>query len=408
MKNTMKFLGFIALVAVIGFTMAACPGDDGGGNNSPKTVKYESTDTAGNTYILIITIKGTTAAEGDSYVLTIKKAGQPDKVSTGTVSNAGAGTITLQPGNSGSDPFTVTVSNGQMTAITGNIAVEGAEEPVASPGTLTPVTTGGNGTTDPLLNGTWVAELAGETMTYKLNNGNFELSLNDVLQGKGTYVTGDGKITMTTTHKYVSYPSEIEPKLYSRGELETALKSIGWTDENIARWLDSYFSTTIYGYSVDDGGKALTLTFTYEGLNGGVEEFDVEFYKPVGGNKSITITGITGMTGDVSITLIGSNNYAVALGEGTISGTSVTLPIYKPDESLPVPWTPWTGSGYYVMYIGFFNGDGYGDGLYFYTDGKTYDELGIYTEGDQRKLPRYLVSSITSTIPFSKFKLWDR
>jgi predicted small secreted protein len=39
MKNTMKFLGIIALVAVIGFTMAACPGDDGGGGDD--TPKFE-------------------------------------------------------------------------------------------------------------------------------------------------------------------------------------------------------------------------------------------------------------------------------------------------------------------------------------------------------------------------------
>jgi formylglycine-generating enzyme required for sulfatase activity len=147
MRNAIKWFGIIVLVAVMGFTMVACPNDDdGGGKNSPKTVKYESTDTAGNTYILIITIDGSTAAKGDSYVLTIKKTGQSDQVSTGTVSNASSGTLTLQPGNSGSDPFTVTVSDGQMTAITGDIAVNGTEEPVASPGTLTPVETGGNGT----------------------------------------------------------------------------------------------------------------------------------------------------------------------------------------------------------------------------------------------------------------------
>jgi len=38
MKNIVKLLGIIALVVVIGFTMAACGGDDGGGsgdNNNP-------------------------------------------------------------------------------------------------------------------------------------------------------------------------------------------------------------------------------------------------------------------------------------------------------------------------------------------------------------------------------------
>jgi hypothetical protein len=35
MKNFIKYLGIIALVAVIGFSFAACGGDDGGGGNTP-------------------------------------------------------------------------------------------------------------------------------------------------------------------------------------------------------------------------------------------------------------------------------------------------------------------------------------------------------------------------------------
>jgi hypothetical protein len=32
MKNTIKFLGIIAIVAIIGFTMVACGGGGGGGS----------------------------------------------------------------------------------------------------------------------------------------------------------------------------------------------------------------------------------------------------------------------------------------------------------------------------------------------------------------------------------------
>ena len=42
MKNTIKILGIIALVAVIGFSMAACGGDDdggGSGDSSEKSIK---------------------------------------------------------------------------------------------------------------------------------------------------------------------------------------------------------------------------------------------------------------------------------------------------------------------------------------------------------------------------------
>ena len=39
MKNTFRVLGIIALLAVVGFSMAACGGDSGGDNSDPKTIK---------------------------------------------------------------------------------------------------------------------------------------------------------------------------------------------------------------------------------------------------------------------------------------------------------------------------------------------------------------------------------
>jgi hypothetical protein len=144
----MKFLGVIALVAVIGFTMEACPNDDDG--NSPKTVKYESTDAAGNTYTLTVTEKADgraaySAKTGDSYELKIAPASGAAKTSKGTVQSTDDGNLTLKPSNA-EETFTVTITGGQMTAITGTIAIEGEGEPVHSPGTLTPVETGGNNT----------------------------------------------------------------------------------------------------------------------------------------------------------------------------------------------------------------------------------------------------------------------
>jgi len=38
MKNKFRFIGIIALVAVIGFGMAGCDDGSGGGNNDPKTI----------------------------------------------------------------------------------------------------------------------------------------------------------------------------------------------------------------------------------------------------------------------------------------------------------------------------------------------------------------------------------
>jgi len=67
-------------------TVIGC--DDGStDDNAPQSVKYESFDALGNIYILAIAGETSrtayTGAAGDSYVLTIKQQGQPDKESKG-------------------------------------------------------------------------------------------------------------------------------------------------------------------------------------------------------------------------------------------------------------------------------------------------------------------------------------
>jgi len=49
MKNTIKVLGVIALLAIIGFSMAAC--DDGGGGGGPGTITLSGSYYMGNDYI---------------------------------------------------------------------------------------------------------------------------------------------------------------------------------------------------------------------------------------------------------------------------------------------------------------------------------------------------------------------
>jgi len=151
MANKRNWLAILAITLIFAMTVVGCDllnkSDDAAPdkNNKTRTEKYQSSDTAGNTYVLIITENGSTVAAGDSYELTIKKTDQPDKVSKGTVSAVGAnGALTLQPKNNGSDTFNVTISGGKMTAITGTIALEGGEEPITAPGTLSPENNSGN------------------------------------------------------------------------------------------------------------------------------------------------------------------------------------------------------------------------------------------------------------------------
>jgi hypothetical protein len=117
------------------------------------------------------------------------------------------------------------------------------------------------------------------------------------------------------------------------------------------------------------------------------------------GGKSITVTGITGKTGDAMIMAFSSmdENGIVAMGMGKISSGSVSFSLIK-DERM----NPFTGSGSYFLMLQF----DVDDSQYVYSNGKTWAELGITGSSEDEvfsKLPKYNISSATSTIPFSKF-----
>jgi hypothetical protein len=132
MKNTVKLIGFIALVAVIGFSMAAC--DDGNGDG----------DDGDGLFQTVSTYKGT--ASGRVYVLEITSYSDSDDVSftlelaslyncTGTAIKSGNNWL-LTP-YSGEGTFSITVSSSGITAITGMIAFDGGyTEP--APVSITP------------------------------------------------------------------------------------------------------------------------------------------------------------------------------------------------------------------------------------------------------------------------------
>ena len=54
--------------------------------------------------------------------------------------------------------------------------------------------------TDNRLNGRWVAVVKESTLEYRFNNGSFEISVNGILNEKGTYIINNGKIILTSTH----------------------------------------------------------------------------------------------------------------------------------------------------------------------------------------------------------------
>jgi hypothetical protein len=120
--------------------------------------------------------------------------------------------------------------------------------------------------------------------------------------------------------------------------------------------------------------------------------------------KSIRITGISGKSGYAQIQLFSNfNNDPIAAGRATVSGSSVTIPLIKG----PAFNSPWTGSGSYYIWFLFENDYDNNDLSWVYTNGQTLPSLGItgtfQLHGVQAKLPKYSVSSETSSIALTQF-----
>ena len=130
MKNLIKLFGLIALAAVIGFSMAACPtggssgsSGSGGSGGSGKTT-YTYSDAEGN-YKLVITQAGRAAHKaGDTFVLTItwKDTSKGTTTSTGTVTAFIDSSFTLK--SSKDEEFFVTISRSNITGMAGNIPAD--------------------------------------------------------------------------------------------------------------------------------------------------------------------------------------------------------------------------------------------------------------------------------------------
>jgi len=159
MKNAIKVLGIIALVAVIGFSMVSCGNDDGGGGSGgsggggggggPQTATYIG-KSGNDTYTLKITENTAKYAAqiGDTYELTVGS-----KKSTGTVSNVADGVLTLKPTNA-TTTFTATVSGNNIIGFTSSVTWDGESTPTSLPSTLTGGNQGGGGNNAHVV-GTW-------------------------------------------------------------------------------------------------------------------------------------------------------------------------------------------------------------------------------------------------------------
>lgn len=135
MKKAIKLIGFIALIAIILFTMIACGGgDDDDGNTATYTGSSGGVD-------YTLTVKKVVsfryaAKSGDNYELT-----GGEKKSAGKVDSVSGDELTLKPSNGAT--FKATVSENSLTKLDGTITwTDGTT--AAAPGTLTAGTTSGS------------------------------------------------------------------------------------------------------------------------------------------------------------------------------------------------------------------------------------------------------------------------
>jgi len=245
MKNMIKFFGVIALVAVIGFSMAGCKDDP-----TPQTITYEGI-AAGVRYTLIITenIARYTAQKDDSYELTVGA-----KKSTGTVQSVEGEKLTLKPSNG--EAFTATVSSSDITAMTGTITfTDGSSQP--APTSITPT---GN---DPFA-GTWDAPFNEPPPdVQRIIAANRSYSMYAVMNGppedprefiRGTYTVSGNTVTITM----VSFNLKVFQDSYDVSKAEW----VTWAN------LDSDWKTNLGGsptYSITITGNSFgngEMTFT--------------------------------------------------------------------------------------------------------------------------------------------------
>jgi len=113
--------------------------------------------------------------------------------------------------------------------------------------------------------------------------------------------------------------------------------------------------------------------------------------------KTIVITGLSGKSGQVSVGVFSSADDPGVSGDGVIKEDgSVTVDLKNKNG------TPWANTGSYFITLSLGS-----DEFFVYSNGKNRTQIGIKgTESEEQlfeKMPKYKISSTTSTIPFNLF-----
>jgi hypothetical protein len=119
----MRSIAIIALVAAIGFAMAACDNDPGGDPEiKPGIGGTYFFEADGETYVLVV------SDDGEYELTVIGVATGTEKKSTGKAKKSGGTyTLTPAPSDSAAEPFTVTVNASGVTGVNGTITFDDGE-----------------------------------------------------------------------------------------------------------------------------------------------------------------------------------------------------------------------------------------------------------------------------------------
>jgi len=188
MKNTTKLPGFIALTAVIAFSMMGCDnGTTGGGPGSgpaPQTVTYGGEDSAGNQYTLEITENIDRSARyvaqsGDFFRFTVYLLSNGEYsvalTHSGTVKliDDSGTNITINITVNGEE-LAITVRGIQITLISGKIVDEEGKTVIETPEELTPIEAPEDGPPEQLPVaerwGKWVDDTSTATLDYSVDS----------------------------------------------------------------------------------------------------------------------------------------------------------------------------------------------------------------------------------------------